>query len=431
MTAPKNVKFARSIAAAASVSKAFFAVLISGSVVGCASARMSDSASDHLFRSGQYEAAAAKLREGVKDQGENGRDLLLYLLDLGLTLHTAGLYEESNKAFEQAEKIAEIKDYTSLSAEGATLLLSENLKDYKGEDFEKILINTYKAMNYALMGGTDDAIVEARLVNRKLHMMVTDGQRKYKQSAFARYLSAILYESEGEYSDAYIDYKNTYDLEPGFPGLGRDLWRLAWLQGDSDRMDEWAEKFSLTDEDKSAARELKPSKGKGEIVVIYENGISPIKKPNRNFESTPMFYPRYNPVRLANVEINGEVRASTAVLDDIEAVAIENLEEKYGGIVAKKIAGLAVKGGIAYGVARATDNPMLGYLAGMLLVKADQADLRSWNLLPRDLQIARVTVAPGTYSVRVVPLGAGVLPEKSVVVGAGKKVILDFRYTPS
>src|SRR6185503_7847510 len=144
---------------------------------------------------------------GVTKQGENGRDLLLYLLDLGLSLHSAGRYEESNQAFLKADKIAEIKDYTSLSTEGATLLTSENIKDYKGEDFEKVLINTYLAMNYALMGDYENALVEARRVNHKLHLMVSEGQRKYKQNAFARYLSAVLYEAEGEWNDAYIDYK--------------------------------------------------------------------------------------------------------------------------------------------------------------------------------------------------------------------------------
>jgi hypothetical protein len=285
-------------------------------------------------------------------------------------------------------------------------------------------------MNYALLGNYDDALVEARLVNRKLYMMVNEGKRKYKQNAFARYLSAVFYEAQGEYSDAYIDYKKAWELRPSYPGLGLDLWRTAWLAGMPDQMAKWEEEYDLSDEDKKAAKLLRPSKRKGEIIVIYENGISPIKRPNLNLESVPEFYPRYNPVRMANIEINGEVRASTAVLESIESTAIENLNDKYAGILAKKLSGLALKGGVAYGVAKATDNPALGYLAGILLMKADQADLRSWNLLPRDLQIARVTVDPGSYKVRAVPVGMGALPEKTAEVKAGGKVILDFRYTP-
>ena len=50
---------------------------------GCVSARMSDRESDTLFRQGRYEEAAQRLQKGVEDQGENGRDLLLFLLDVG------------------------------------------------------------------------------------------------------------------------------------------------------------------------------------------------------------------------------------------------------------------------------------------------------------------------------------------------------------
>ncbi len=197
----------------------FLAILCSTSQWACVSARMSDHESDHLFQQGHYEQAAERLEKGLKEYGQ-GRDELLYLLDIGLSLHSAGKYDESNKVLLKADKIAEIKDYTSLTEEGATLLTSENIKDYKGEDFEKVLINTYLAMNFALMGDFENSLVEARRVNHKLHLMITEGQRKYKQNAFARYLSAILYEAEHNFNDAYVDYKNTWKLVPDYPGSG-------------------------------------------------------------------------------------------------------------------------------------------------------------------------------------------------------------------
>ncbi|MBC7692754.1 MAG: hypothetical protein H7222_13415 [Methylotenera sp.] len=422
---------------------------------------MSDSASDRLFREGKYEEAATQLRVGLKDQGENGSDQLLYLLDLGLSLHAAGKYEESNKAFFEADKIAEIKDYTSLAAESASLLTSDNLRDYKGEDFEKVLINTYLAINYALMGDHENALVEARRVNRKLQLMVSEGQRKYKQNAFARYLSAILYEADGNWNDAYVDYKLTYDLTPAYPGLGKDLYRLAWLTGDRDDMDKWTETFKLSAEDQAQAKSLyskQTGKSKvepSEIIVIYENGISPVKRPDPGFGSIPRFYARYNPVYAAKIEVRkleatlappavplpvpASAAASTdspvAVADtyrlhDIESTATENLQEKWGGILAKKLAGVVAKQVLSKQVENVTHSPLLGALANIALYASDQADVRSWNLLPRDLQIARIQVAPGSYTVRALPQGAGALPEKTIQVGPGKKAFVDFRYTP-
>jgi hypothetical protein len=391
---------------------------------------MSDRESDRLFRQGQYDAAVTRFEKGLKDQGESGRDLLLYYFDLGLSLHSAGRYEESNRVFLKADKVAEIKDYTSLSKEAATLLVSDNIKDYKAEDFENVLISTYLAMNYALLGKVEDSIVEARRVNHKLHMMVSEGKRKYKQSAFARYLSAILYESEHNYNDAYIDYKNTLKLKPDLPALGRDLWRCAWLLHMPDEMEKWDKQFHLATDDHSEAKRLGPRSDLGEMIVLYEHGISPVKQPHPNFSSIPKFYPRFNPIQTATIEVNGMNRGAPTILEDIEATAIENLDEKYAAIIAKKIAGVVAKEGVGYLVAKKTNSPLLGFITRVALYASDQADLRSWNLLPRDLQILRIPVEPGTYHVRALPLGGAALPEKVVQVEVGKKTFVNFRYMP-
>lgn len=399
-------------------------------VMGCVSSRISDRAVDHLFMSGRYEEAAQKLEAGIKSQGEKGRDILLYLLDYGLTLHAAGKFDESNRIFLQADKMAEIKDYTSLAAEGSSLVTSENIKDYKAEDFENVLINTYLAMNFALLGDHENALVEARRVNRKLYLMVNEGARKYKQNAFARYLSAVIYEADKNWNDAYIDYKKTWELDPGFPGLGRDLWRLAYFNGMREEMERWDREFKLTRDDHEAARALDPRKGKSEIIVLFENGYSPEKEPHPNFRTIPKFYPRFNPVTNAKVELNGKVIAETAKLHDIEATAIQNLDDKYAGIIAKKVAGMVAKEVVADQVERRTGSEVAGAVTRMILYSIDQADLRSWKLLPKDLQIARIPVDPGTYTVRLQPNGGGGLPEKAVQVTAGKKIFVNFRYTP-
>ncbi len=397
--------------------------------MACVSARMSDHESDRLFQSGRYEDAIARLSLGLKKQGESGRDSLLYLLDLGLVLHTAGQYAESNQAFLRADQMAEIKDYTSLATEAATLLTTENLKDYTGEDFEKVLINTYLAMNYAALGDLENARVEARRVNQKLYRMMTEGKRKYQLNAFARYFSAILYESEKNPNDAYVDYKNTWQLLPTFPGLGRDLWRCAWQLRMPDEMERWDREFGLTPQDHAQAQQL--SSHLSEIIVVYENGISPIKQPHPSFESIPQFVPRNNPVQYAMIEIDGKDQGMTHVLENIEATAIHHLNENYAGILAKKLAGVLAKEGVAYGIEKATHNKDLGLFAKLFMFVTDEADLRSWNLLPKDLQLFRVAMRPGTYSVRAYPVGGAPLSEKKVTVSAGKKSFVYFRSIPA
>jgi len=396
----------------------------------CVSARMSDHVIDNMFRDQEYGLAAERLRKGLEHQGDEGRDVLLYLMDLGLALHAAGDYRESNKVFLAADKMAEIKDYTSLAAEGATLLTSENLKSYKAEDFENVLINTYLAMNYALIGDHENALVEARLVNRKLYLMTTEGQRQYKQNAFARYLSAAIYEADRNYNDAYVDYKKAWELAPSFPWIGRDLWRMAYVLRMPDQMERWDRTFSLSQTDHGLALQALPKSGKGEIIVLYENGISPVKVPNPEFRELPIFSPRYNPVSHAQVEVDGAWVADTAVLHDVEATAIENLKEKYAGLIAKRLAGIVAKEVVSDQIARQTKSEVAGALAKLIFYASSQADLRSWNLLPRDLQVARILVDPGVKRVVLRPVRSGTLREKTVQVEAGRKVFVNFRYMP-
>ena len=396
--------------------------------LSCASKRVSDQESDTLFKKGSYTQAAERLGKALEAQGENSKDELHYLLDIGLAYHCAGLYEESNQSLLKADRIADIKDYTSLSKEAATLLVSENIQHYKGEDFEKILIHVYLAMNYALLGATEDALVEARRVNHKLHLMVSQGERKYKQNAFARYLSAILYESEKNYNDAYIDYQKTYELLPTIPQLGRDLWRCAKLLHMPDEMEKWDGIFKLDVQDHKKALELNSKSKKGEIIILYENGISPIKKPHPSFHSIPQFFPRENPVNQAIIRVNGLEMGTPLSFENIEETAIKNLDEKYSSIIGKKLAGIATKEALAYGISQ--KSPLLGQLTRMTLYATDQADLRSWNLLPKELQILRIPVEPGTYTIEAQPVGQNPLPSKVIQVSPQKKVFVNFRYIP-
>ncbi len=397
---------------------------------------MNDTKIDSMFRAGDYEGASNQLKEGFEKETLEGKDGLLYLLDLGLSLHTAGKYEESTKYFRMADQAVEIKDYTSLSTEAATLLASDTIKQYKGEDFENVLISAYLAMDYALEGKREDAIVEAKRVNRKLYMMTTEGKRNYKQNAFARYLSATLYEADRNWNDANVDYKFAADLLPTLPMIGRDLWAMAWKLKNRDDLATLEEKYHLTEADKNAAKKRVSPDRPAEIVVLFQNGISPKKIPEPNFPSVPRFVPRGNPVTggeaIVSAAGNGEEigRGKTASLMDIESVAIQNLKEKWGGLLAKKIGGAVVKHTIGNIIDSKTGNSGLGSLVALALYAADQADTRSWNLLPKSLEITRIPVTAGTYTVALHPIGAGALPPKTVQVKSGEKIFVNFRYMP-
>lgn len=360
------------------------------------------------YYAGQYLQAAESLKEGANKEGA---DQLLYILDRATALYNGGMYDEAIKEFSRADKIAEIKDYTSISKEAASVILNDRLLPYKGEDFEKVLINQYLALSYLMKQDYEAAQVENRRVNRKLYMMISQGKKKYRLNPMARYLSGLIYESLGQYNDAYVDYKAVMNLLPGLTTLGSHLYATAWASGIKEDLEKWQSQFALDEEQiKSAKEHLK----KAEIIFILEVGQAPIKKPHPQWHALPKFYPRVNPV--ANVRVlikntDGLPEKEPGQIDsrplfDIESTAIKDLDDKWSGLLAKRIGGVVIKETAATIVDEKV-SPLLGMAMRIGGYVADQADLRSWLTLPQNFQIARYAVpGPGKYLIELQPLDA-------------------------
>ncbi len=343
------------------------------------------------FQAGRYDAAIVKLKE-YADKKDN--DELLYLMDLGTVYHSAGRYKEAIGTFLSADKIAEVKDYTSVAAEAGSVLLNDEIKSYKGEDFEKVMINMYLAIDYALMGDYDDALVEARRVNRKLDQMITQGKLPYQNNAFAKYLDAALFEARGEINDAFVDYRQLlkWNVPTSFAYLGVPLLRLADRLKASQEFEGYKKRFS-------DVKDFRLGSNEGEIILLLEQGKIPYKVPSANFNLVPVFHKNSYATRFGQIGLEGSAtRVATSPLYDIEATAIKELASKEAGIIAKKIAGIAVKEAAAQGVAAASDSKTLGFLTSIFLHATDTADLRSWTTLPATLQIARFKVPAGRHN---------------------------------
>ncbi len=359
-------------------------------------------------------------RAFAKEAKESGSNQLLFLLDQGVSLFEKREYAEAAELFLKAEDLAEIKDYTSVSEEVGTLATSENVRGYKGEDFEKVLINVYLALTYAAQGKLEDAQVEARKINLLLNKMITDGKRNYEESPFARVLSAILWEASGDWNAAYVDYKLAHELDASFPGLGDRLIALSGKLGFRDEESKWRQAYPR-------APVRRWPRDEGELVVFFERGKSPRKVPRGENASLPRLEPRSYQEGALEVRVSNHdpVRTSTAL--DIERTSIRYLEDRIGRMAARKLIGMAVKGAIAAGVGAKSKDSDLGVLVFYALMASDRADLRSWLSLPAEIQMARVPLPAGTYKVSLRILdGSGDelrdLGEEEIDIQPGKKI---------
>lgn len=343
------------------------------------------------------------------------KDQLVYVLDYATALQAAGQFEESNLYFHRADKLSEIQDYTSLSLETGSLLTGEEAVQYKGEDFEIILINAMSALNYLSLGNKDEALVEVRRLNEKLRRFRLEAKRNFTDNPLALYLSAMIYESAHQWDDAAIAYEQVYNIAPNYSGLPEDLIRSNLKAKRIQAYEKWKARFPFVrtaEKTNSKINENKKEKDWGEVVIIYQSGWGPRKNFRYDNFRFPAMYPVWSvqqdidialkplsssaPSTLMTAEFQGPSREP---LFEVDPIAVQSLESQYLALVARRMAGIVAKQMVAERIRR--DNALMGDLAQIAMSLSDRADLRQWSTLPKLFKVYRMRVPSGEYSLHI------------------------------
>jgi hypothetical protein len=392
-----------------------------------------------------------------KDYGEKSR--VLYGMDRGMTLHLAGDYQQSNAVLEQAEEELDRLYTRKIRTESLAFMTNDTALFYEGDPYEQVLINVLKALNYAVLGEWQDALVEARRIDHRLNVLSDQTKEKnaYRGDGFARYLSGILYESTGDVNNAFIAYRNAYETfeatrawsHTAVPSqLQADLLRTAEALHFTQELADYQHLFPDTRWDTSQSLQQL-----AQVVVISYNGRAPRKEdqfldlpislgalqlvllnrgfsqPNRQSNQAmdtvlyglngrvvrvalPRLVPQKTAVLVDRVSlVSGDgtrVTRNTELVHNVTALADKALSERMAGITAKALARTATKFMVAEGFTRGSQQlagkdagPWVGLLVGLLAkgwaVASEEADKRSWQTLPDEIHLARVWVPPGRY----------------------------------
>lgn len=357
---------------------------------------------------------------------EEGRDQLVYMLDHATALQMAGRYEESSREFIHAERVADSKDFDSVSKVAGSLLLSEDMAQYKGDDFEKVLINGMNALNFLELGQLDSALVEVRRVNEKLYKLKLDGKNEFNQSPLAFYLGAMIWEADRKFDDAYIAYKNAYDVAPGYWPLREDLVRSAQQAQRPEELLRWRKQFpevSIKPEWKDRTR--------GEVVLIFLNGWGPRKHPrpeNFRFPYLKSVFTTATSAAMSIKPLNSETTVATAtssLIYSVDDIAIKALDADFARLLGSRLAGIATKAVVADQVRQ--QDQVLGAVTWLALNLSDQADLRQWSTLPKTFQVARASVPAGEYRLDLTAIGSADTATRSIKVAPGRKTFVVWR----
>jgi uncharacterized protein len=394
---------------------------------------------------GELEKAKEVLEKNEKKQKR--KDRILYLMYNGWVSWMMGQNTESIKYLDEADRM--IEDLVKQPGyELAALVTNPGIRPYVPEDFEKVMVNYMKALNFLQMGKTSEALVEVRRINLKLNELndkYKENKNRYSSDAFALLIMGLIYDASREYNDAFIAYRNAFNIyESSYSDnfgirapeqLKKDLLRTAYLNGFHEELAFYEKQFGMN--------YVHTPRSGGEVIFLWQNGLGPVKSEwsinfakvdgeagfillqndelglafpvyigNKSEKEKSAFaelsflrvaFPKYlerKPV-FTKAEVNANGRQFTLQrAQDINAIAFKTLHDRMVREMAGSILRLATKKALEAAVR--SENQDIGAVVGILGALTEKADTRNWQTLPYEIHYARIPVEPGRQKIEFI-----------------------------
>jgi len=394
---------------------------------------------NNLYCAGHYNEAA---NIELKKKGEKKSDpsKLLQSLQAAAALRYAQQYQQSSAMFDECEEI--IKHHNEqvmaigVAANIGATLVNDAVLDFRGAEYDGIMVNTYKAINFWQMGDKDLARVEfnraldrqrrakelfaaeiekqkeeltkkqekenkkAQAENKNVPKMNIDKnvnnpeidkilREKYSNlyafksypdfiNPFTTYVAGLFFMSEGDYSKAATLLKEAYGMVEGNPVVS----------------DDFASAEKMLDGQKDC---------KNYTWVIFENGLCPVKEEFRvdlpillftdKVKYTGIALPKLNLREQAYVHLvlknSGKTVCQTSMLASMDRVVQTEFKKRYPTIVSRAVVSALIK---TYGqyLAQKKYGDLGGFAVALYQAATTSADIRMWTALPKEFQLAKV-----------------------------------------
>lgn len=407
---------------------------LSAALTGCASMQSHDKlASDvqSAGRTGGVPAALAQLEASAKS--EDDKTALLYNLERGELLRMDRRYEDSTNAFLLADiKVKEWEetaktDPSKLMGTVGAALISERLKNYEGQDYEKVWLTTRLAMNRVALGDFENARVDIKRTHereaiiaefRSKETVAAEEEAKSKgaaaggkelngypvetlndpevlalkngyQNALSHYLAGFMYEVLGESGLAAPGYRKAIELKPETGVLEEGLRGL-----DNRTSFTWKRRQRMTD-----------------VLFVVEAGDAPARKPKaftipvptgRGMVTASISYPVIEPSTdplLTTLSAAGTDLKLEKVVD-VNVMARRALKDEMPGMVLRGVT-RAIAKGVTQNELQKRGGLVGGLIGAVASAATEVADDRMWRMLPGRVYIARGYLPPGEHVVTV------------------------------
>jgi hypothetical protein len=160
----------------------FFAVAVGLLATGCSTYQQQNRVIQLWHQNNLTNAVVEATK--MADKNAKNKDAIIWRLEQGAVLRSAGKYQESNAAFDKAqEKIDQYaqKAKVRVGQEAGALLSNQANLDYEGHSYDGIMLNTYKALNYLQLGEPDKARVELIRAYQRQQDAVEDNKKRIEK----------------------------------------------------------------------------------------------------------------------------------------------------------------------------------------------------------------------------------------------------------
>lgn len=429
-----------------------------------------------LIKSENYTQAEQLIASSKK--AKKKRYKLLYLLERGHVSFLQKNFKASSSFFLQADELASTIEKQA-SVEILAYLTNSNIRPYRAESFEKVMMHYYHALSYVELGNYESALIECRRMNIVLQKLTeaSSKESRYTRDAFGHLLMGSIYEISGDVNNAFVAYRNALDayddlytklFNVGVPStLKRGVIETALKLGFDEEARQYSQKFDidLASFDK---------KSKSELILFLEYGWGAYKVGDSfdfvfsenndminftnpatglaynfprtsvssqdilNMKSINVFriaFPRYvqspDVFRKNKVWVNNKP-VNLDVVQPLSQIAQQSLRDRFTKELGEAILRFALKKASEYALRQ--ENQDVGAIFGIANALSEQADTRNWQTLPSSIHQIRIPLSEGMNTISIdseTMQGSSRRDVLSVEAKAGRKYIKSLRLITS
>lgn len=377
-----------------------------------------------------YSEEPAEIGGPILDNLERGRVALL-----------SEHYTVSKSDFETAEQAARVQsDQAVISVSDSanqvgSLVTNDNLIDYKPADYELGYLHLYLSLNYLKNNDLDGALVEVRKANYIQEQAKRDREKDLRsaekeakkqgvdanvgailanypdvgdklatvQNGYLFYYSGLLYETNRNYSDAYIDYKRALAVAPNNKTVIESVQRLARRLGMRNDIRMLEQKYG---------EYQVPNRTDSRVIIIDEQGILPqlsdwrLRLPmwdsQGNFVQYNLALPYY---KTTNREVFTPLKVNDKALNsdpvaDVTLMARNDLNERIPAMVIRQALRVVAKDELRKTSRNTKEEELANAVLTIFNSLTEQPDTRSWQTLPGVISVTSKKIESGENQIQ-------------------------------